>query len=188
MTVELSGSALKTLVSVLCVTPILLHIYGSIGSVGSFSEGSALRDFYSNSRLHSEGGYDQILAFRPHFQKISVWIMMHLPIRKDYCGELMHHPGVSNLMALFMKMGYVYTITSPRNHCQDKTDYFLHNGLPVHAYARTGKPLSHQCSSSKSRKNSATAGGTGGCGPLVDQRAASARRPLINSPGAVVSP
>ena len=113
MTVGLSDSALETLVFVLCVTPILLHIYGSIGSVGSFSEGSALRDFYSYSRLHSEGGYGQILGFRPHFQKISVWIMMHLPIRKDYCGEPMHHSGVSNLMALFTKMGYVYTIHHP---------------------------------------------------------------------------
>lgn len=39
--------------------------------------------------------------------------MMHLPIRKDYCGEPMHHPGVSNLVAQFIKMGYVYTIHHP---------------------------------------------------------------------------
>jgi hypothetical protein len=39
--------------------------------------------------------------------------MMHLPIRKDYCGEPVHHPGVSNLVAQFIKMGYTYTIQRP---------------------------------------------------------------------------
>lgn len=35
---------------------------------------------------------------------------MHLPIRKDYYGEPMHHPGVSNLVAQLIVLGYVYTI------------------------------------------------------------------------------
>ena len=49
----------------------------------------------------------------------------------------------------------------------------------------THKPVNRYrtiAAAQKNEKFSATAGGTGGCGPLVVLRAASARRPLINSP------
>lgn len=114
--------------------------------------------------------------------------MMHLPIRKDYCGEPVHHPSVSNLVAQFIKMGYTYTIQRPVITVKINP---IISYITVYPFTLTREPVNRYRTiavAQKNEKNSATAGGTGGCGPLVDQRAASARRPLINSPGAMVAP
>lgn len=69
---------------------------------------------------------------------------MHLPIRKDYYGEPMHHPGVSNLVAQLIVLGYVYTIHHSATTVKIYMDFPC---ITVYPFTLTREPINRYLAS-----------------------------------------
>lgn len=159
----------STLFFDLCVSPFIVHLR-QFGSVGSLAEGSTLRDFYSIPGYIQKGGWAYMMRFLPQtFTPYS--FEGRCCITHSSHGVDQQHIGASDLGGLYEDMGTVLII-HPCNHpCQGVTQPHLAIFRKISVYpftpsAHTGKPKSHQCSSSIKPKMMPPSGGIGGCGPL----------------------